>query len=163
MASRRNLRLSCAAATVCLTTACSSDLVVSDGKNTLPGIPVASRQAWVETGTFKKATDGKACTPASFQRYITLPTGPLYYVTVRPGILAKTAFALELDSSGAVTKVSLNSESQVPDAINAVANLAKSLPLAAFAAAPQKGGSPPCDIGEEVNGIQSFSDWKLAH
>lgn len=103
---------------------CQSTLWVSDTFDN-NGIPIKSAQAYVMTGVYKRHTkNGVKCTENSFVTNVSLPTGATYYVNVKNGPLASSAFNLSTHPSGVLSTVGLNSTPAVNETIDSLAGAA---------------------------------------
>jgi hypothetical protein len=161
------LRPTLASLGLLLLTACTGKLNITDNSGTpLKGIPVATYELWVEEGTYSKLAKGGACdTSTPFQKVASLATGPVYYVQVEGSMFAKTSLDLKLNADGALSELSFNSESNLPDTLTGISNVLKTLPSlgVAGAGAPAPGPLPACDTGEMVRKITRFDEWTKAH
>jgi hypothetical protein len=150
-----------------LISACSGRLqILSDTGKNLPGVPVATYELWVEEGVYTKLAKGGTCdTSTTFQKVASIPTGPKYFVMVDPSAFSKTSVDVKLNSDGALSELSFNSESNVPDALTGAANVLKALPALgiAGAGAPAPPGVTPCDSGEVIKKITKYDEWLRAH
>src|SRR5882762_4029955 len=116
-----------------LLSACSADLVVTGVKKSnlgdFHGIRVATPMVTLITKetTFPTTTTPTACQKRTEESVEVLPLGEFYDVTMKTGGFAKGEFSLELDDSGFVKKVSLNSTPQAADTLRAMAELTKAV------------------------------------
>jgi hypothetical protein len=150
-----------------LITACTGKLNITDNSGTpLRGIPVATYELWIQEGPYSKLAKGGACdTSTPFQKIASIATGPVFYVQVEGSLFAKTSLDLKLNADGALSELSFNSESNLPDTLTGVSNILKTLPSLgiAGAGAPAPGPLPACDTGEVIRKITRFDEWKKAH
>jgi hypothetical protein len=154
----RNMRRIVLLGVCLLSTACASQLSVSDGRNNVPGVPFRAAELYLKSGWYNARADHLACTKVQFKELVSLPTGAQYFANVKPAQLAKTGFAMKFSEAGALSEISLNTE-PASDAITAASNLiGQVLPLAAAATATAamtdratstQPASPPCDTGAE--------------
>ena len=146
---------------------CTGSLVVTDEKGTpLAGVPVASNEVWVEEGLYTKLAKGGDCDARTpFTKVVTLGTGPKIYVKPEGSLLAKTSFSMKLNSDGSLTQIDFNTDSNLPDTLNATTSLLKALPSlgVGLARAPTSSDKPACDSGEQVTKLTRFNEWLRSH
>jgi hypothetical protein len=149
------------------TSACTGKLDITDDKGkSLQGIPITTYELWIEEGTYSKLAKGGDCdSKTPFQKFVSLPTGPVYYIKVEGSLFAKTSLNVKLNADGALSELSFNSESNLPDTFSGAANVLKAVPTlgVAGAGAPLPGPVPACDTGEVVKKVTKFDEWKQAH
>src|SRR5271165_3031450 len=146
-------------------TGCSGSLQISSAKaGVLGGIPVATYELWVEEGVYTRLARGGACDSTTpYQKLASLPTGPVYYLNVTSSSLAKTSFDLKLNSDGALSELSFNTESLLPQTLTGISDVLKALPAlgVAGAGAPPPGVLPACDTGEKLHKVTRYEEWRL--
>ena len=142
---------------------CAGDIKVLDASGReLPGVPVLIRQSVIKRGFHNTLAKGGACQRTPFAQIDAVPA-QLIYVRPVTAPLAKTGFEIKMDSSGAVSDVSLNSEPSGADQITAATGFLKTVLGAAglgAAAAPPPGGAatlPACDAGEDQVTFEPFA------
>jgi len=120
----------------------------------------------VEDGVYTKLTKGGTCdTGTPFQKITSIPTGPKYFVKVEGSTFSKTSLSIKLNSDGALSELTFNSESTLPDTLTGAANVLKALPALgiAGAGAPAPGVLAPCDAGEVIKKLTKYDEWMRAH
>jgi hypothetical protein len=135
-----------------LITGCAGKLLVFDATGTpTKGVPFRTSEAFVKEGVFTKHSKGGECDHSPFFEIVSIPSGPLYYVTAETATFAKTAFHIKYGESGSVSEIGLDSEPAAAETIKALAELQKVLrPASAPAAeaALKATVKQACDTGE---------------
>lgn len=145
---------------------CTGSLIVTDDSGAvMQGVPVLRYEAWVESGSYTKLSKGAGeCEPMPYHKVVNLPTGKPYYVRAEGSTFAKTTFSMKL-SEGALTDLSFNTDSNIPDTLNAAANIMKAMPSIGITGTKTGGPSekPACDAGEDPKKLQRLEKWLLEH
>lgn len=137
------------------------------------GFPFHAPAAYVFEGKLTKRKDGKECDQTTgFYEVKTLPVGKEYFVRFVPGTSVwNQKFSIEY-ADGALKNVTLNADSNVPQAVQSVTDLLAKvgLPLLGVTGAGGKGGPPrqqaaelPCDTGQNIEKVTPLSEWLKAH
>lgn len=170
----RSLILTLSAVGLC---SCASSLKVWQGDTTVSGIPFRSSEAYVKTGVHNRHSEqGENCTPTEFTTTISLGTGELYYVNLKPAQLAKSGFSVKLTDSGTLAEVGMNTEPAASETVKATGEtLASLLPFAgiipkaapgpesaAALPAPRAASPPACDAGEVRVKFIPLAEWRAS-